>query len=362
VVLRGRSARAGARAAAPLALAVALVALALCAAPALAEAPRVFELDAPYGPPAGGNAVSISGPGVGAATAVAFGSTPAGSFTVVSEREIRATAPAGTGTVYVTVTTPEGTSSASAEQARYVYTHTPEFGTCERGPVSGWFGTAGCQTGLDGEVERYGYSWYPGFGGPDPLVPGQRDVTLSSGKPLKLETVGKHSVTCTGASAAGEVSGLSTIAIERVTLTGCSAGSLGPCQSVEAAAGEIRTNALAGQLGETSVNETLPAKDKVGIELRAAEGDALAGFRCGVAPASLRGSVILAFATPGKMRSKFTLTGADKRGVQKIARFVGGPEAVLEMALGDEAPYERAGVKAKATLEIPDLVEVNTVA
>jgi hypothetical protein len=85
-------------------------------------------------------------------------------------------------------------------------------------------------------------------------------------------------------------------------------------------------------------------------------------FYCGFWRASVRGSVILSFSPPNKMRSKFTVSGTEKHGVPKTTQFVGGSEAVLEMSLGDEVSYERAGLKINATLEIPDLVELNTVA
>jgi hypothetical protein len=62
----------------------------------------------------GGNRVTVSGSGFSGATAVSFGSTPASSFTVVSDGQITAVAPAGTGTVDVTVTTPSGTSATGA--------------------------------------------------------------------------------------------------------------------------------------------------------------------------------------------------------------------------------------------------------
>ncbi|MEU5208658.1 IPT/TIG domain-containing protein [Streptomyces sp. NPDC020742] len=55
--------------------------------------------------------MTLTGTGLSGATAVRFGSTPAASFTVVSDTQISAVAPAGTGTVQVTVVTPGGTSN-----------------------------------------------------------------------------------------------------------------------------------------------------------------------------------------------------------------------------------------------------------
>ncbi|WP_327369634.1 IPT/TIG domain-containing protein [Streptomyces sp. NBC_01217] len=60
---------------------------------------------------AAGTAVTLTGTGFPDATAVTFGGTPSASFTVVSDTEITAVAPAGAGTGQIVVTTPDGTSN-----------------------------------------------------------------------------------------------------------------------------------------------------------------------------------------------------------------------------------------------------------
>ncbi|MET9024106.1 IPT/TIG domain-containing protein [Nocardia sp. NPDC004168] len=70
---------------------------------------------------AGGTIVVLTGTGLSTATAVTFGGTPATSFTVLSDTQITAVAPAGTGTVQVTVTTAGGTSNGIA----YTYLGVP---------------------------------------------------------------------------------------------------------------------------------------------------------------------------------------------------------------------------------------------
>ncbi|MEU7632873.1 IPT/TIG domain-containing protein, partial [Nocardia sp. NPDC049220] len=74
------------------------------------------------GPVAGGTTVVITGTGLTGATAVTFGATPATSFTVNSDTQITAVAPAGVaGTAQVTVTTAGGTSNILG----YIYLDVP---------------------------------------------------------------------------------------------------------------------------------------------------------------------------------------------------------------------------------------------
>ncbi|MGK8524416.1 IPT/TIG domain-containing protein [Nocardia asteroides] len=73
--------------------------------------PSLASISPAAGPAAGGNTVTLTGTGFAGVTAVRFGATAASSFTVVSNTQITAVAPAGTGTVQVTVTNPNGTSN-----------------------------------------------------------------------------------------------------------------------------------------------------------------------------------------------------------------------------------------------------------
>jgi uncharacterized repeat protein (TIGR02543 family) len=86
-------------------------------------APTVTAVSPSSGTTLGGTTVTITGTGFTGATAVNFGGTAATSYTVVSDTEITATAPAGTGTVDTTVTTANGTSSTSSAD-KYTYTAT----------------------------------------------------------------------------------------------------------------------------------------------------------------------------------------------------------------------------------------------
>ncbi|MFI9631729.1 IPT/TIG domain-containing protein [Nocardia sp. NPDC051929] len=97
---------------------------------------------------AGGTTVVITGTGLSTATAVTFGGTPATSFTVNSNTQITAVAPAGTGTVSVTVTTAGGTSNGLP----YTYIPVPTLTTVvpNIGPAAGGTTVVITGTGLTG--------------------------------------------------------------------------------------------------------------------------------------------------------------------------------------------------------------------
>ena len=80
-------------------------------------APAITSLHPSEGMPSGGDSVTITGTGFTHATDVRFGTSP-GLFSIVSDTQIVARAPAGAGTVIVTVTSPGGFSSPGAP---YVY-------------------------------------------------------------------------------------------------------------------------------------------------------------------------------------------------------------------------------------------------
>lgn len=101
-------------------------------------APAVTGLSPAQGPLAGGTSVTITGTDLLGATAVAFGATPATSFTVVSDTQITAVAPAAAnvGPVDVTVTTSAGSSAkVAADQYAYTYPFAGFFAPVDNLPV-----------------------------------------------------------------------------------------------------------------------------------------------------------------------------------------------------------------------------------
>jgi alpha-tubulin suppressor-like RCC1 family protein len=100
--------------------------------------PAVTKVEPSHGPPGGGTTVTITGEAFTGASAVAFGSTNAASFTVNSASSLTAVSPTGSGVVDVTVTNPWGTSTTSAAD-QFSYEPPPAVTEVEpnHGPAAG---------------------------------------------------------------------------------------------------------------------------------------------------------------------------------------------------------------------------------
>ena len=102
--------------------------------------PSVTSLSPSVGGTAGGSSVVITGTDFIGATDVSFGGTSATGFTIDSNTQITAVAPAGTaGTVDVTVTTSGGTSTTSASD-EYTYDDSPRILSVENNAGNSWGG------------------------------------------------------------------------------------------------------------------------------------------------------------------------------------------------------------------------------
>ncbi|MDK9716485.1 MAG: DUF1566 domain-containing protein [Trichlorobacter sp.] len=117
----------------------------------LAVVPTVTGISPARGQASGGSQVLISGANLANASTVKFGATTATGFTIVSDTQITAIAPAGTvaSVVDISVTTPGGTSVASSS-SKFTYT----------GLVSWWKGEGNALDavgGLNGTVGLYPY-------------------------------------------------------------------------------------------------------------------------------------------------------------------------------------------------------------
>lgn len=200
-------------------------------------APTVTKLVRNGGSTAGGDTVVLTGSAFTGATAVAFGATPAASFTINSATQITAVTPAGSGNVNVSVTTPGGTSATAAANLFYygalqpVITHMGPDKGAEAGGVaivilgSGFTGTSqvffGTTPAPSFSVQSDGEIWTdypPGTGAVDVIVeapggdsapgstftyfptPGTISLTPNSGP-----EAGGTAVTLTGSGFAGDM-------------------------------------------------------------------------------------------------------------------------------------------------------------
>ncbi|MEV0363741.1 beta strand repeat-containing protein [Nocardia fusca] len=117
--------------------------------------PALNSISPNQGSTLGGTTVTLTGSGLTGATAVAFGSTPATSFTVDSDTQITAVSPAGTGIVPVTVTGPGGVSGA----VPFIYVVIPTITSISptAGPASGGNTVTITGTGFTGPLTvRFG--------------------------------------------------------------------------------------------------------------------------------------------------------------------------------------------------------------
>jgi phospholipase C len=148
----------------------------------------------------------------------------------------------------------------------------PEFGRCARlgGPrPSGAYRTARCTRASAGE-DTGPYEWTAG--------PGGRPAFKGTGDASTFGPAGEWQVRCKSATYEGEVTGPRTVSAT-VALKGCASAALkASCQNTGAAAGQITTYALEGELGFI----TDGARPSVGLDLRptAASVPALVSYEC----------------------------------------------------------------------------------
>jgi hypothetical protein len=146
----------------------------------------------------------------------------------------------------------------------------------------------------------------------------------------KLTAVGT-TITCTGGSSSGEITGKKTVGKVVVAFTGCEANS-GECKvkSPGAAEGEVKTDTLEGELGEVEQSE---ASSKVGLDLKAAGKESFVTTEGSCLPfggSAVTGSIIGEVSPVGRLESEGLLIYKAERGKQKIQKFIGGSQDVLK--------------------------------
>ncbi|MCW3056336.1 MAG: hypothetical protein JWO21_305, partial [Solirubrobacterales bacterium] len=149
-----------------------------------------------------------------------------------------------------------------------------------------------------------------------------------SGGAGTLETLKGEKVTCTAEKDKSEINGAKTVKGVVVTFTGCKESVFkANCNSAGAAAGEIVTNELSGEIGY--VNKATKA---VGLDLKPV-GELFAEFNCtgGLLKLKVKGSVIGKLSPVNtatkEFKLEFKLAGVGK---QEIEKFETGLKDTLE--------------------------------
>jgi len=231
-----------------------------------------------------------------------------------------------------------GASAASAAA--------PEIGRCVRVAVkkTGTYGSKGC-TSLKTGGE---YEWTSG------VAPGKNHFT-GAGTKATLETIHRVKVTCTSEASTGEFTGPKTVGNVHVVFKGCESLAK-KCNSEGAAEGEVKTNALAGEL----VWENKAAK-KVAIKLFPQETALFVVFRCGPAESEVKGA-ILTNIKAGKMETAVKEKFKAKTGVQKPDEYEteggGKVPAFLEADIG-ATEFVQAGQTITNVQTDEEALEVN---
>ena len=188
---------------------------------AYTAAPAVSSVSAASGSTAGGNVVTVTGLNFVHASAVAFGGTPAASFSVLGNTLISATVPPGTaGTVDVTVTTPGGTSATGAGD-HYTYVAQPAVSSIApaAGPTTGGTSVTISGTHLSGTTSvAFGGNAAGGF---TVVSDTQLTATAPAGAAgtvdIKVTTIG-------GTSATGAADGFTYFALPAISAISPTAG------------------------------------------------------------------------------------------------------------------------------------------
>ncbi len=188
----------------------------------LSNAPTVTSISPTAGPTAGSTSVVITGTSFSGASAVAFGATPATSYTIDSATQITATSPAGTGTVDVTVTTPAGTSATSAaDQFTYVAAPTVTSISPSAGPAAGGTSVIITGTNLSGATAvSFGGAAATGF-----TVNSATQITATS--PAGTGTIDVRVTTSGGTSATSAADQFTYVPAPTVTSISPTAGPTG---------------------------------------------------------------------------------------------------------------------------------------
>jgi hypothetical protein len=192
------------------------------------------------------------------------------------------------------------------------------------------------------------FEWLPGTGANNKFTASSLKTTLA--------TVGGKAITCLNSASSGEYTGLKT-ATATITLTGCQvAATKQACQSSGAAAGEIVTSPLAGELGfieDAYAGEELNVS--VGLDLK--HSPTLLTAQCGGEQLSVAGSVIAPVSGVDKMTTAFTLKFTATGGKQHPEQFEEEAKDTLLSTLGSGSA-EQAGLSSTTKIVNGEKIEI----
>jgi hypothetical protein len=254
----------------------------------------------------------------------------------------------------------------------------PEYGQCLPKPLNGignWK-DAGCRVPKGPSLTEHKYEWYPGFGengahDPPRLITKPKFTSkLKPGTLAIFEVDHVETVTCTGETATGEITGPKTVGGLVATFSGCTEVAGNRCQSKHQPAGRVVMNTLHGELGIIKDFPIEPTKTKIGLDLFMDGTE----FECVGVSVAVRGSVIHEVAANAmKLTSPEQFVGAG--GEQKPETFeslaiTGGhgpaflslaaPENVLEASIAG-AKFEESSLSLTTSQRNEMKIEVSAI-
>jgi len=207
--------------------------------------PAISSVSPSSGPTTGGTTVILTGSNFTGATAVHFGATSAGVFTVNSATQITVTEPAGSaGTVDITVTTPAGGTSATGASDHFTYMAAPTVSSISptAGPTAGAASVVITGTNFStASAVHFGAAAAGGFTidsatqitATSPAGTGTVDVTVTNASGTSVTSAADQYTfvpppTVTGVGpTSGPTTGATSVVITGTNLTGASAVSFG---------------------------------------------------------------------------------------------------------------------------------------
>ncbi len=237
----------------------------------------------------------------------------------------------------------------------------PEFGSCVQvAPKTGEYSGKNCLHPAPGKGR---YNFVPGGGA-------NKKFSTIVEEPV-FKTAGGGEVTCAFGEGEGEYTGAKTLSVTKLLLNNCAQAGAKTvyesfCQNIGSFRGEVSANELTGELGYFDKK----GKKKVGLDIKAKIGKALALFECGGANEltehgmgtgtliELEGSAIGEVKKINKPTEENSVAFAVKQGAQFPEMFEGGEKDTLIANIGPTKTAEAATLATLAEVENAEPIEV----